>query len=209
MIATLDDRFPLSKGAMYFFHLLCQIVAKWASIVQSPTMSEDQNPPEIETKKPEKANTSGAIIKLLFLVGIVFALTKWGLPLMDDMADEFKKKQEDEQKDESPDEKLTSDETQTEAGVEKKIEVDQEDKLKLAIEEQINLWLKKQSPESTATVKFINANDDKSRLAVEYVEKSTAGDEQSKELLFTKDEFGIYIYEDAAGVRQIRVRQPK
>ena len=162
-------------------------------------MSEDQNPPEPQTEQPAKADTSTVFTKLLLLVAIVFALTKWGLPFMNNMVDEFKKTQDGEQKVEIPEEKLTSGDA----------EPDDEEKLKSAIENEINLWIQKQSPDSSATVKFINANDDSSKLAVEYLEKNAEGELQSKEILLTKDEFGIYIYEDVAGVRQIRVRQPQ
>ncbi len=197
------------------------MVANRHELVQCLLMSENENLPEnpLETeiskgaKEPVKTDTSVAAMKLLLLLAIVFALVKWGLPLMNGMADEFKKKQGDEQKDEKADEKadekLTSDESENDEDKPVMIESNGEDKLRLAIEREINLWIKKQSPDSSATVKFVNVNDDQTKLAVEYEEKNAAGESESKELLFKKDEFGIYVYEDADGVRQIRVRQPK
>ncbi|MGJ8655041.1 MAG: hypothetical protein ACSHX6_01220 [Akkermansiaceae bacterium] len=176
-------------------------------------MSEDQHSPEsLEKEKlekedqPVKSDTSAAVTKLLLLLAIVFALTKWGLPLMNGMVDEFRKTQEVDNS-EVKDEKLSSDDGET-AQSEIAGPTDEE-KLESAIENEINLWIKKSSPESSGEVKFINANNDHSRLAVEYLETKADGESESKELLFTKDEFGIYIFVDGAGVRQIRVRQPK
>jgi hypothetical protein len=157
---------------------------------------------EAQTKKP---TTPAVYTKLLLLVAIVFALTKWGLPFMNNMVAEFREAQEGEQEVINPDKKLTS----TENDYLENAELSDEEKLQLAIEDEINHWIKKRSPESSATVKFINANQDGSKLAVEYLEKNTAGETESKELILTRDEFGIYIYEDAEGVRQIRIRQPE
>lgn len=169
-------------------------------------MSDDQDVSKAQTgAEGEKPDKKAVLTKLLLLVAIVFALTKWGLPFMHQMVDEFKETQNGEEEVDSPEEKPT------ESDVEKseEIELSDEEKLKLVIEDEINLWIKKESPLSSAEVKFVNLNADGSKLAVEYLEKSEDGDEESKELVFIKDEFGIFVYLDEAGVRRIRIRQPE
>lgn len=193
-------------------------------------MSEDENSQESVPEKVQeelvkevtKPDTSAAITKLLLLVGVVFALTKWGLPLMDGMVDEFKEAKGEKTADDSDvvaaegvmragDTVAEVEEVMVPQVVEVKPEVieDGDGPLKSAMERGINKWLKKQVSESSASVQFINRNGNGSRLAVEYEERGVDGETESKELIFMKDEFGIYIYLDAAGVRQIRVRDPK
>lgn len=170
-------------------------------------MSEDHITPEEEVKVPEKVDHTSAIFKLVLLVGVLFSLVKWGLPLMDEMADQFKKKQGNGVIVANEDEVMNSDDVKSQVDMTANEGTSDEDKFKLAAEREINLWLEKQSPSSTAVVKYINTNSDQSKLAVEYVERSASGDELSKELIFYKDEFGIFIYKDENGARQIRIRK--
>lgn len=191
---------------------------------QSPQVTEPVEKLEgsVTSEKADKPNGAGAILKLILLLGIVYGLIQYGLPMMNGVVAEFKKKQGeeagstgDEVAKEASEGNLTSTENHASASSTPEItpsiiEPAGDGILKQAFEDGISEWLRMKSAGESAKVKFINANEAGDRLAVEYV-KVVDGDElqPSKELIFMKDEFGIFIYEDAAGVRQIRIRQPK
>ncbi len=189
---------------------------------QSPHISgaEEQVENPVVNEQAVKSTGSGAILKLLALLAIVYGLIQYGLPMMNGVVAEFKKKQAEQDESVSVESGNDADEgalssAENDAAISPMstplvTEPSDDEILKQAFEEGISEWLSMKSSDETAKVKFINANEAGDRLAVEYV-KVVHGDElmPSKELIFTKDEFGIFIYKDAAGIRQIRVRQPK
>ena len=193
----------------------CRMVANFREIVQSQSMSEDPKAIDETANKTQNTGSSGAVLKLFALVAIVFALTEWGVPFMNSMVDKFRTDQEAKKTEivqEAGDiESISRETNEGELSSTDLLAIEEEpiDPLKAALEKGITQWIRKEHPQATATVKYVNANQNNSRLAVEYIDSTMEDETDSKELIFTRDEFGIYIYMDGDDVRQIRVRVPK